>query len=161
MDEIPSGSLNGISDEDVWEEVYAEQSFDFVWPPLIDAESNQVIATVTAVSAKKHQGVTFDLLGVRGAFNYIELFKPTILYASIERYEGRGSHDYLYSFTPDPNPFILVPYECTYSNFTQQTHIIRVWQDYNIVRDWIVAQVAAEVAYDAAIHAELDTLENP
>ena len=146
-DDLPNDPSDIIDDE-IWEEIYVEQHFDFHWPPLRDDEGNTISETVIKVDAAFHSGVTYNLIGVRGAYSYIELFEPEIKFVSINRY-GKGNYNYLYQFNPNPFSFKLVSYYCTYDEGTIKNNIIRVWQNYDIGRDWIKAQVAREKAHDA------------
>lgn len=145
MSEITS---EDAEDAGVWEEVYVEQSFNFVWPPLIDQEGHPISEIVVKVTATSYSGVTYNLEGVKGKYSYEQLFKPEIKFTNINRF-GVGGYNYLYQFNPNPLLFKLVAYRCTYDNDAVQNNVIRVWQDHDIGRDWIKAQVAREKAHDA------------
>ena len=178
----PSGPfLFDEIDDEVWEEVYAEQAFAFVWPRLeewVEVEQEPpppppdppengepesppppgttpivvwelIYHDVIAVFADDWPDVAYNLAGVSGAYRWCALFDQIdIRFATHDR--GGGSCDYLYHYAPDPRPYRLIPYDCLYRNGERRTWIIRVWQDYNIGRDWIIQRVAAEVARDVA-----------
>lgn len=176
MDELPGG----IFDEDVWEEVYVEQAFAFVWPdleewyqpptpepplfppdplpdpwppdPLPDPwpplpppppDPVLIIHHVIAVSADEWPDVEYDLIGVRGAYRMCPLFAPVIHFVTHDV-------DYLYEYLADLTQYKLVPYTCTYTNGQIVTYIIRVWNNYSIGRDWIIARITYEQARAAA-----------
>jgi hypothetical protein len=159
MSENPSGAFSeSINDEDVWQEVYVEQSFDFSWPTIeepVDPPTDPptfIISTVIAVSAASWPDVTFDLIGVRGAYRFCALFPPVINFVTHEQYAG-NRWDYLYEYLANQERYKLIPYACTYSNGKVVTYVIRVWNDYTIGRDWIIRRIAYEQARDAAQEA--------
>lgn len=156
---MTSANIPPGEDEGIWEEVYVEQDFDFQWPKIlqIDQEGHPILGpggellywTVIRVEAESWRDVSFDLLGVRGAYRYLIMFPPTNDYVYVERFPSQGAQDYLYSFKPDPLSFKIIPYKCTYNNLRVAIYKIRVWQNYTIGRDWIIDRIASEQARDA------------
>ena len=147
----PSGDFtedaNDLLDAEIWEEVYCEQYFDFIWPSLTDNEGVIISSQVISVIADEWPDVEYDLIGVRGAYRWCALFKPEIYFATHQRFSPQA-FTYLYYYAPDPNPYKIVPYQCQYINGAWQTNKIRVWQDYTIGKNWIVTRIAAENARD-------------
>lgn len=136
MDELP----DGISDEEVWEEVYVDAGFNFSWPLLIEETDPPIDpATVIAVSADVYPDVTYDLTGVRGVYRLLSIFPPIINFISVDQ-----SYEYLYEYLASLTQYKLAPYTCTYSNDKQITYIMRVWNNYSIGRDWIASRIAYE-----------------
>ncbi len=136
--------------EDVWLDVEVEEVFSEVWPPPTLPDGTPGLPTpVIAVDADEWPRVDFDLIGVRGAYSWCALFPPKIDFVSHSRYVATPQADYLYNYEADPNSYKLVEYDVTYLTGEKETHCVRVWQNLNHGRDWIIRRVAYEQARDA------------
>lgn len=139
-----------IPDQDVWLDVAVGESLDEAWPPH-DADPT---AMVSAVDAKSYSNVTADLQGLRGHFDWRELFPPTIEIGHHPDLVADPPLDFLHSYRAASDAYQIIRYRITYAHGQTRTLIVRVWQNADFGRDWIVRRIAYEQARDVYLSSK-------